>query len=156
MGFRFRLGPVSVGSGGARVKAGPVSVSSRGRVGISAGPVSVSGGPGGGRRRSSKRERSEDFGADGPLVESATVHVRFSPRPVEQPQDDRWLRSLTDPERMLRAEEVATKYLRSPQERLEDLPPGADLYAAPFGSARQRCRYQQGMDDYCFTHLRVH
>src|SRR6202035_3062218 len=43
---------------GARLRLGPVSVSSRGRVGVRAGPVSVYGG--GRRRRSSKNASSGD------------------------------------------------------------------------------------------------
>ncbi|WP_443265510.1 hypothetical protein [Streptomyces sp. SDT5-1] len=82
--------------------------------------------------------------------------MRSGQRAAGQPEDERRVRSLSDPERKLRADEIAAKYLRSPQERFEELPPGAKLYGAPFGSARQQCRYQQGMDDYCFTHLRVH
>jgi hypothetical protein len=156
MGFRFRLGPLSVGSGGARVKAGPVSVSSKGRVGLSAGPISVSGGAG---RRGAKRQQGQ-LGGDPTSAPSADCerdllnyllqreaqYEQTGPRPAPK-----------DPQQIQRARDVAAKYLNSPQETFEELPPDASLrYPPAFGSPSRTCRYQQGMDDYCYTHEQMH
>jgi hypothetical protein len=48
-----------------RIRMGPVSVSSKGRVGVRAGPVSVYGG---GRRRRSRRRSSSSGGGGGALI----------------------------------------------------------------------------------------
>ncbi|MFD5819366.1 hypothetical protein [Streptomyces sp. NPDC127038] len=59
-----------------------------------------------------------------------------------------------EPEVLRRAEEAAKKYLTSLQETSAKAPCDARIPTPDL--AKARCRFQQGMDDYCFTHKQVH
>ncbi|MDX2591275.1 hypothetical protein PV343_02920 [Streptomyces sp. WI03-4A] len=61
-----------------------------------------------------------------------------------------------DPEWLRRAEAASKKYLNSQQETFAEPPPGSWIETPPPGSEGALCRFQQGMDDYCYTHEQVH